>query len=428
MIIRKTAAALLCLALLLSLAGCGKSAYTYEFDGSGNGKLSLISYYAEDDLKQAIAEEDGQAAENFDYEKEGLTLTVIDGTNYLGKLKEYRFTTIKELKEALAVPVAGSDDPLSSVKNDLGDGLDCSDLSIFVKDGYKYFRLVFAVSSNLSSLRDDSESSGDAQPAPEDLTREDLESLRTMIAGDSTLIEVSSPLGVAIEGSCSTAEVSKNKVSIDYYAEYAKWLDDLEAALDKGRTFTEPEPLSFTITACMEKISALPFKDVADNAWYRDHVFRAYSRGMIEGVSDDLFSPDGLLTHAQAITLACRLRALSEGRELGIKNGEDVWWSTYLAFAKEAGITDSRSDSVMDDHVTRAEMAFYFSRALPDSFYKKTAENELSDIEGTEYADNIARLAESGIVDGYPDKTFRPGNEIKRSEAAAILSRFIDKL
>jgi hypothetical protein len=178
----------------------------------------------------------------------------------------------------------------------------------------------------------------------------------------------------------------------------------------------------------MEKVSKLPFKDVADSAWYKDYVFRAYAKGLIEGTSEDLFSPDSSLTHAQAITLACRLRALYEGKELGLKNGETVWYEPYLAYAKGAGITDGRSDNVMNKPVTRAEMAFYFSRALPDTFYVKTAENRLTDVAGTEYAENIGRLAESGIVDGYTDKSFKPDNSIKRSEAATILARFLDRI
>ncbi len=291
--------------------------------------------------------------------------------------------------------------------------------SMYAKDGYKYFKLVY------SNPQESMQPEEDATPGA---ILDAIESYRMMLAGDSTKVTVRAVLGVEVEGDCKTADISKGHATLDFYEELNAWLDRYEAAVKAGEEFTEPQPQGFTMKGCIMLIKDLPFKDVADNTWYKDPVFKAYAKGLIEGTSWDRFSPDSSLTHAQAITLACRLREVYEGKDLGLEDGEYIWYQPYLDYAKTAGITDGRSDDIMNEPVSRAEMAFYFSRALPKEFYAKTAENELTDIADSEYQENIAILAESGIVDGYADKSFKPDRDIKRCEAASILAKMIDKL
>lgn len=47
-----------------------------------------------------------------------------------------------------------------------------------------------------------------------------------------------------------------------------------------------------------------------------------------------------------------------------------------------------------------------------------------TDIEGHKDSKYILDYAEKGLVDGYPDGTFRPDNKITRAEAVALLSKF----
>lgn len=42
------------------------------------------------------------------------------------------------------------------------------------------------------------------------------------------------------------------------------------------------------------------------------------------------------------------------------------------------------------------------------------------------YADAVANLSEKGIINGYPDGTFGPGNSVNRAELAVILDRMLE--
>lgn len=424
MSVRKIAASLLCIVLLFALAGCGKAEYEFGFDENGIGRAVITTYISEEALQALLQPEGDEPAEPvvIDYEKEGLTPVEIDGEKYVSSAKEFRFRTAGELKQALQIPVSDDEnDPLSIVKNDLGDDAGKLSYSMFNRDGYRFFRIVF----DASSPEAQDANSLDSEESPEEIL-EGIEGYRALIQGDSTRITLRAVMGVEVEGDCSTADVSKGHASLDFYEEISAWLDRAEAAIKEGRKFTEPEPRGFVMTGNIGRITSLPFEDVTDGVWYKKSVFDAYAKGLIEGISYDRFSPDSSLTHAQAITLACRLRSMWEKDETELKDGDTVWYQTYVDYAKEKGITDDRFDNMMNQPVTRAEMAFYFSRALPKELYKTDAEDQLTDVAENEYFENIDILAKSGIVDGYADKSFKPDQYIRRSEAASILSRIVD--
>jgi hypothetical protein len=427
MSVRRITASLLCIVLLLALTGCGKAEYEFSFDENGIGKALITTYISEEAFLAMLQPEGDEPAEPvvIDYEKEGLVPVEIDGEKYVSSGKEFRFRTSGELKQALQTPVTDDEnDPLSIVKNDLGDDAGKLSYSMFNRDGYRFFRIVFDASSPEVQDAD----SYDSEESPEEIL-EGIESYRALIQGDSTKITLRAVMGVEVEGSCSTADVSKGHASLDFYEEIRAWLDRAEAAIKEGREFTEPEPGGFVMTGNIGRITSLPFTDVADGTWYKDPVFNAYGKGLIEGTAYDRFSPDTGLTHAQAITLACRLRSIWEKDKDVLKDGDEIWYQPYLDYAKAKGITDDRFDEKMNEQVTRAEMAFYFSRALPKELYKTDAvENLLTDVAASEYFENIDTLAKSGIVDGYADKSFKPDQYIKRCEAASILSKIADML
>lgn len=109
------------------------------------------------------------------------------------------------------------------------------------------------------------------------------------------------------------------------------------------------------------------FADVMDeNAWYYDAVYAAYDAGLMNGVGEGLFAPNAMLDRATLATVLYR----------------------------EAG----------------------------ESAAKGTA--SFTDIaEGQWYTDAVNWAAEQGVVNGYPDGTFRPEAPITRQEMATMLYR-----
>lgn len=79
--------------------------------------------------------------------------------------------------------------------------------------------------------------------------------------------------------------------------------------------------------------------------------------------------------------------------------------------------------------ITRAEVATIYFRMLTDKArdHYWTQENSFSDVSLDDWFNNaISTMANAGIIEGYPDGTFRPNAFITRAEFATIAVRFFD--
>lgn len=54
-------------------------------------------------------------------------------------------------------------------------------------------------------------------------------------------------------------------------------------------------------------------------------------------------------------------------------------------------------------------------------------EDKAVDVEGTEYQESVEYLVDMGIINGYPDGTFRPNSNITRAEYTTIIMKYLEK-
>ena len=54
-------------------------------------------------------------------------------------------------------------------------------------------------------------------------------------------------------------------------------------------------------------------------------------------------------------------------------------------------------------------------------------EEKAKDVEGTEYQESVEYLVDMGIINGYPDGTFRPNSNITRAEYTTIIMKYLKK-
>lgn len=167
------------------------------------------------------------------------------------------------------------------------------------------------------------------------------------------------------------------------------------------------------------------FEDVPAGEWYAASVAEAYELGLFSGESERSFEPGGKLTTVEAVTLAARMHSIyytgSEDFTIG-----RVWYESYVQYALDNGIIDSRYDITSD--ITRARFADIFSRALPEEALPETGtvlDDVIPDVRsGDAYAGAIYLLYRAGILSGNDDRgTFHPDSTITRAEAAAIVTR-----
>ena len=167
------------------------------------------------------------------------------------------------------------------------------------------------------------------------------------------------------------------------------------------------------------------FSDIPQTEWYASEVANAYELGLMNGVGGGLFSPDGNVTVAEAITMAARASAIYAGETIDTATAGE-WYTPYVTYAAGKGIIKDGQFDSYDRAATRSEVAVIFKNALPADYF--TAKNDVSSIpdvsEKSSYAADILTLYKAGVVMGSDSYgNFFPENNITRAEAAAIVNR-----
>ena len=98
------------------------------------------------------------------------------------------------------------------------------------------------------------------------------------------------------------------------------------------------------------------------NHWSRPNIDTLYSKGIVEGVTDNMFYPDNTITKGEFIKMIVASLGLEVGTALDASN----WAAPYYAAAVKAGIIPSGMDlkaTELDEVITREEMAALVSKA-----------------------------------------------------------------
>ena len=162
----------------------------------------------------------------------------------------------------------------------------------------------------------------------------------------------------------------------------------------------------------------LPFTDVAANQWFYNAVAYVYTNGMMEGVGDTVFNPDGSMTRAMVWAILARI----DGEPV---TGE-IWIETARAWAMSEGVSDGTDATGL---VTREQFATMLWRYAgePASDFSLGAYTDAFGV--SDYALDAMRWAvENGIITGVSATTIDPQGTATRAQAAAMLMRFIENI
>lgn len=171
------------------------------------------------------------------------------------------------------------------------------------------------------------------------------------------------------------------------------------------------------------------FSDVPADAWYAGDVADVQQYGIIEGVGNNKFLPNGILTHAQAVTMASRVYARMNGDTIPDNGGYRYWYEPYLEYARSKELLDPRvGPDSYDDPCSRSDMAWMFYRAIQGN--NNTILNNIDripDLSLDGESSGIYALYRFGILTGSDEYgSFYPDRSITRAETAAILNRVLD--
>ena len=152
----------------------------------------------------------------------------------------------------------------------------------------------------------------------------------------------------------------------------------------------------------------------------------------VMGYPDGTVQPGGYITRAEASTIFFRLLT-DETREQywattnaysDIKSGD--WYNNAISTLSSAGIVSGYPDGTFRPNapITRAEMSKII--ALFAKLDKTT--DRFSDIAGHWAEAYIKLAAGNGWIEGYPDGTFKPQQNITRAETVTMINRVLERV
>ena len=173
------------------------------------------------------------------------------------------------------------------------------------------------------------------------------------------------------------------------------------------------------------------YTDVSPRDWFSVWVDLAYNLNLMQGVGDGRFAPHQTLTVAEALKLAAFLESQANGDTFHLQPVTGTpWYKSSVTYCEASGIISAGEFTDLERPVTRAEMAYIFSRTslarnLPEINSLSRVKAAVPDVRTGDYAAAaIFGLYAKGILTGSDgDLTFRPKDSLTRAEAAAIVSR-----
>ena len=204
----------------------------------------------------------------------------------------------------------------------------------------------------------------------------------------------------------------------------------------EGASFTMPAH-DVTVSAYFAPSGGLPFTDVSRGDWFYEYVAYVYENGLMDGVSETLFDPNGEVTRAQLVTILWRL----DGEPVvnyalpfeDVSGGE--WYTEAVRWAASEGIVNGVSETSFapGTAVTREQFASILYRYAQYKGYDVSAGENTNILSYTDFASISEYAIEAlqwacgeGVITGVSDSTLAPQGTATRAQAAAMLMRFVE--
>ena len=181
---------------------------------------------------------------------------------------------------------------------------------------------------------------------------------------------------------------------------------------------------------------------VEDNNSYRSSqreygTARLLHRSYVIGYPEGDFRQNGNMNRAETAAIFARIHA--DYNEDNLKSKQttytdtdiDSWYIRYVARMQETGIMQGYPDNTFDPYgsITRAEFATTCVRFTENRAGKiKKASIDFSDLDKSHWGyEYIQKAVEEGYVVGYPDGTVKPDDFITRAEVVTVVNRMLNR-
>ena len=170
---------------------------------------------------------------------------------------------------------------------------------------------------------------------------------------------------------------------------------------------TEPKP----------ETPAVDFSDVASSDWYYEAVEYVCAKGLMDGVAEGSFAPNGTLTRAMVWTILARASGVDT-------DGGASWYAKAQEWAAAKGISDGENP---DAAITREEFVTMLWRLAGEPVYT-------ADLSRVPDAGSISTWAQqamcwawaTGLIEGDETGAVSPAASASRAAAATLIMRYLE--
>ena len=198
-------------------------------------------------------------------------------------------------------------------------------------------------------------------------------------------------------------------------------------------TFVPAAPTVPTVPDGEDACPSLAFADLRADAWYHEAVDYVLANGLMSGLGNGTFDPDGTLSRAMLAQIHYNRegRPASGGGSPFTDVADGAWYADAVIWASSRGIVGGYGNGLFGpmDRITREQLAvmLWRSAGCPASAHSLASFADAGQISG--YALEAMRwVTENGIVTGYGDGTLKPKGSATRAVAAQMLKNFSEYL
>lgn len=156
-------------------------------------------------------------------------------------------------------------------------------------------------------------------------------------------------------------------------------------------------------------------------------------KAYLSGYPDGNFRPENSITRAEAAVIFANLLEVDKNTQpkshISYSDLSDDHWAAWaVKYVSDIGLFSGYPDGTFkpNNSITRAEFStvvFKFLKLEEPQLLR----NKFDDCIGHWAQKYIEKLSDSGYINGYPDGTFKPQNNIKRAESVALINRALKR-
>lgn len=203
--------------------------------------------------------------------------------------------------------------------------------------------------------------------------------------------------------------------------------------------------IDFEMNAEITKPAQNTFADIYNHSWANDAIQSLYEKGIVKGYSEVEYGPDRNISRIEFICMLSR--TLRNMHQVSAEKANVYYYPSYdrnhwskedydflmrcYQFRTPSDIMSAGFNNIVDVFGTNADLNVAITRgevvALMDMFMDDAVFTDgFADVDvNTRFYNSINKAYSTGLIEGYPDGTFRPYNTITRAEMATILGRYV---